>query len=211
MSIALTITRDLSVNQRIKFLIDQYSMLTQRAFAERIGVSQSAISSLFSQRENRPGLDMLQKIAIAYPEVSLDWLMLGQGQMLRGAIPMAASTASTSELAQFIRDYMQISKQLEGIKATVRELRRNQALLKEDVDYSRQSLDVIKENQSNFNQDAQIAVKGLIGQCQQMLAKAQERYNNFLPMLDQAETELINMLNYQGKLEGQINSIVQPD
>jgi transcriptional regulator with XRE-family HTH domain len=85
--------KDLSVNQRIKFLIENYSQLTQRAFATRIGISQSAISSLFSQRENRPGLDMLQKIAIAYPEISLEWLLLGQGDMTK-------LMASPSEMAK---------------------------------------------------------------------------------------------------------------
>lgn len=88
--------KDLSVNQRIKFLIEDYSQLTQRAFAARIGVSQSAISSLFSQRENRPGLDMVQKIAIAYPEVNLEWLLLGQGNMLKPAVPL--SELATLEL-----------------------------------------------------------------------------------------------------------------
>ena len=73
----------MSVNQRIKFLIDDYQECNQKYFAEKIGVSPSAISSLFSKRENKPGLDMLQKIAIAYPEISLDWLLIGRGPMVK--------------------------------------------------------------------------------------------------------------------------------
>jgi len=84
--------KDLSVNQRIKFLIEEYSKLTQRAFAERIGVSQSAVSALFSQRENRPGLEMLQKIAVAFPEVSLEWLLLGQGNTMKPVAPTSEAT-----------------------------------------------------------------------------------------------------------------------
>lgn len=71
------------VNKRIKYIIDDYEKCSQKFFAEKIGVSQSAISSLFSQRENKPGLDMLQKIAIAYPELSLDWLLIGRGSMFQ--------------------------------------------------------------------------------------------------------------------------------
>lgn len=74
--------KDTSVNQRIKFLIDDYEKCSQKIFADKIGISQSAVSALFSQRENRPGLEMLQKIAIAYPEISLDWLLTGRGPML---------------------------------------------------------------------------------------------------------------------------------
>lgn len=89
--------KDLSVNQRIKSLIEYYSSLTQRGFADKIGVSQSAVSSLFSSRENRPGLEMLQKIAIAYPELSLDWLLIGRGPMFRSE----AIQAVRPELTQF--------------------------------------------------------------------------------------------------------------
>lgn len=96
--------KDLSVNQRIKFLIEDYSKLTQRAFAEKLGVSQSAISSLFSQRENRPGLDMLQKIAIAYPEVSTDWLLIGNGSMLRTEVAATSQEQPLSVIRREIKD-----------------------------------------------------------------------------------------------------------
>lgn len=92
--------KQISVNQRIKFLIDDYEKCSQKYFAEKINVSPSAISSLFSKRENKPGLEMLQKIAIAYPEVGLDWLLIGRGPMLKNekAKQMKESPVSAESL-----------------------------------------------------------------------------------------------------------------
>lgn len=102
--------RDTSVNQRIKFLIDDYQKCSQKAFAEKIGISQSAVSALFSQRENRPGLEMLQKIAIAYPELNLSWLLIGEGPMLQVEAATAQKQSSLS------------AEQLAIVKREIREL-----------------------------------------------------------------------------------------
>lgn len=72
-----------TINDRISFLIIEYTQCSQKEFAEKVGVSPSAISSLFSKRGNKPGLEMLQKIAVAYPEIRLDWLLIGQQPMFK--------------------------------------------------------------------------------------------------------------------------------
>ncbi|WP_151088047.1 helix-turn-helix domain-containing protein [Hymenobacter baengnokdamensis] len=193
--------KDLSVNQRIKFLIDEYSMLTQRAFAEKIGVSQSAISSLFSQRENRPGLDMLQKIAIAYPEVSLDWLLMGQGQMVRNAVQSSVPVPQTNELVQLIQEYVQVSKQLEGKKAAYRETATDLAQLRTEVQHHEAALQVQMGYLPSLNQKAQELMQAVIQQQQETLNHIRERYAAFLPLGEQAEEELLKALKYQGELE----------
>jgi transcriptional regulator with XRE-family HTH domain len=64
---------------RIKKLIEKHN-LTAAQFAEEIGVQRSAVSHLLSGR-NKPSLDFILKIKKRFPEVKLDWLLLGDGKM----------------------------------------------------------------------------------------------------------------------------------
>ena len=50
-------------------------------FADEIGVIRSSISHIISGRNN-PGLELLQKVLIRFPQISSDWLLLGRGEML---------------------------------------------------------------------------------------------------------------------------------
>ena len=57
--------------------------LTAAQFADEIGVQKSSISHIISGRNNA-SLDFIQKILICYPEVQMDWLMLGKGPIFKG-------------------------------------------------------------------------------------------------------------------------------
>ncbi|MBG8556189.1 XRE family transcriptional regulator [Hymenobacter guriensis] len=70
------------ISQRIRILIDSFADGNQRHFAEKIGITPSAISDLFGKRKNTPGTEMLQKIAAAYKNVSMDWLLNGEEPMI---------------------------------------------------------------------------------------------------------------------------------
>jgi transcriptional regulator with XRE-family HTH domain len=64
-------------SKRIQNIIEYYG-LTASSFAEKIGVQRSSISHILSGRNN-PSLDFTLKIIDAFPEVSLNWLLLNQG------------------------------------------------------------------------------------------------------------------------------------
>ncbi len=51
-------------------------------FAEILAINPAGISHILGGR-NKPGFDLLQKILIAFPAVSPEWLMLGTGPMCR--------------------------------------------------------------------------------------------------------------------------------
>lgn len=51
-------------------------------FAELLGINPAGISHILSGRNN-PGYDLLKKILTRFPNVSADWLLLGEGPMLR--------------------------------------------------------------------------------------------------------------------------------
>lgn len=56
--------------------------LTASKFADLIGVQRSSISHILSGRNN-PGLDFLNKILQHFPHISGDWLITGQGSMVK--------------------------------------------------------------------------------------------------------------------------------
>lgn len=69
------------MNERIKRLI-QNENLTYSGFAEKIEVSENSLKSMFN-RNTAPSYDTLGKIASVYRHYSLDWLLLGEGEMLK--------------------------------------------------------------------------------------------------------------------------------
>lgn len=64
---------------RIKQIIDKEN-LSSTQFASEIGVQRSALSHVLSGRNN-PSLDFMMKIKTRYPDINLDWLLLGKGKM----------------------------------------------------------------------------------------------------------------------------------
>ncbi len=51
-------------------------------FAETVGVQRSSISHFLSGRNN-PSLDVLRKILMAYPTINAEWLISGEGRMMK--------------------------------------------------------------------------------------------------------------------------------
>ena len=54
--------------------------MSQKSFAEEICISPGTLSSIFSGR-NKPTLNTLNNIHERFPEVNMDWLMNGKGEM----------------------------------------------------------------------------------------------------------------------------------
>ncbi|HRZ76329.1 MAG TPA: helix-turn-helix transcriptional regulator, partial [Bacteroidales bacterium] len=57
--------------------------LSASQFADQIGVQRSSISHVLSGR-NKPSMDFTEKILRHFPQVNLDWLIMGSGSMMKG-------------------------------------------------------------------------------------------------------------------------------
>lgn len=79
---------------RINHLID-YLGFTQTQFAEHIGIAPASMTHIIKGR-NKPSLDVISKILLSFEQVSPDWLLFGQGDMVRGK----KSTIETSKQAE---------------------------------------------------------------------------------------------------------------
>lgn len=64
---------------RIKQLMER-KKLAAAQFADEIGIQRSSLSHVLSGR-NKPSLDFMLKIKNRFPEIDLDWLLLGKGNM----------------------------------------------------------------------------------------------------------------------------------
>lgn len=82
-----------SIGQRFTQLI-QHLGLSKNAFAQSLDKTATVIQHLVDER-NKPGYDLLCKVFEVYPNVSKDWLLLGQGPMLSGQPPALEVAAAT--------------------------------------------------------------------------------------------------------------------
>jgi hypothetical protein len=88
-----------SIGQRFMQLIQQLG-LSKNAFAMSLDKTATVIQHLVDER-NKPGYDLICKVFEVYPNVSKDWLLLGQGQMLLNSPtpPVPAQVAEVTPLA----------------------------------------------------------------------------------------------------------------
>lgn len=90
----------MGLNERITKVIE-YSRLTPSEFADEIDVQRSSISHITSGR-NKPSLEFIIKIKSRFPEILWDWLVTGEGEMLKSDLqeiikPSSEPIESTEE------------------------------------------------------------------------------------------------------------------
>lgn len=56
--------------------------MTQQVFANAIGTTPATLSGIFNDR-TRPTINIIESIKKKFPDISLEWLMLGQGEMYK--------------------------------------------------------------------------------------------------------------------------------
>ncbi|MBH1959729.1 MAG: helix-turn-helix transcriptional regulator [Flavobacteriia bacterium] len=71
----------MNLNERISKIIS-YLELSASEFADEIDVQRSNISHITSGR-NKPSLDFLIKIKERFPELQWNWLIMGEGEMIK--------------------------------------------------------------------------------------------------------------------------------
>ncbi|MGZ5197627.1 MAG: helix-turn-helix domain-containing protein [Kaistella sp.] len=96
----------MNLNERISKIIS-YSELSSSEFADEIDVQRSNISHITSGR-NKPSLDFLIKIKERFPELQWDWLIKGEGEMIKTVeeeiIPEKPKTTLLPDLFSLIAD-----------------------------------------------------------------------------------------------------------
>jgi predicted transcriptional regulator len=77
--------------------------VSKTEFASVLNISPAILSHISSGR-NKPGVDVLQKILSHYPDISAEWLLMGQGDIYKAKI---VSKEGIIEALETIKDRMQ--------------------------------------------------------------------------------------------------------
>ncbi|WP_307759748.1 helix-turn-helix domain-containing protein [uncultured Mediterranea sp.] len=74
----------MSIKDRFKMIMER-EKLTAGAFAESIGVAQATISHILGPRNKYPSTEVILRLHQRYSDISLEWLLTGQGSMSNDA------------------------------------------------------------------------------------------------------------------------------
>mgnify|MGYP000629632162 CR=1 FL=1 len=91
-----------TINERLVQLIEALGMNLNR-FAKSIDKAYTSVESICKGR-TKPSFDLLESIFTAYPQVSRDWLLMGEGQMFRDSstTPAQVAVSADSYLQEFL-------------------------------------------------------------------------------------------------------------
>jgi len=89
-----------SVNQRIAELVYYYNKGNKSAFAKAVHISNQSLGAILGSRQSVPSLAALQKIGVALPQVRMDWLVLGEGDMMQASTAIHPPSLSDESVAQ---------------------------------------------------------------------------------------------------------------
>ena len=153
----------MEINERITKVLE-YSGFSASEFADEIDVQRSSISHIISGR-NKPSLEFVTKIKNRFPELSWDWIILGQGEMLQNNSALSTSESkinleeenSSPDLFTLIdEDYKNEVFVQENIQnETLRELNKSFPSPRKEILSDSQQLDIqenISEVQSIVNE-----------------------------------------------------------
>lgn len=87
-----------SIASRLKTFIT-YLGINDSAFADKCGISRSTLSLLLGGKNKKVSDQQIAQIHFAYPELSVVWLMFGEGSMLNIS-DQDSSTASNDEFSE---------------------------------------------------------------------------------------------------------------
>ncbi len=84
------------MKDRIKEIME-YKQLTSSQFADAVEVPRAVISHVLSGRNN-PSLEVVTKIVSSFPEININWMLLGEGEMLTTLANKIVSKPTRSEV-----------------------------------------------------------------------------------------------------------------
>ena len=74
--------------------------MTQQVFANAIGTTPATLSGIFNDR-TRPTINIIESIKKKFPDISLEWLMFGKGDMYQQSPNISEESSFTPETASY--------------------------------------------------------------------------------------------------------------
>ena len=107
------------IKERFKEFL-KHLKIGQGKFEANCGIGNGTINNI------KDGISSpnLEKISNRYPQISLDWLITGKGEMLKNETPVIGSVLYESENARLHRENESLSKKVITLLEELRELER---------------------------------------------------------------------------------------
>lgn len=109
----------MEVKDRIRMVIDSHKM-NAGAFADKIGVQRSNVSHVLSGR-NKPSFEFIEKLLVAFPRVSAQWLLTGKHVPNGVELTTGQETIAQNPVQKEIVE-TQIKKELKADKKVIKTL-----------------------------------------------------------------------------------------
>ncbi|WP_133256892.1 hypothetical protein [Hymenobacter edaphi] len=90
---------------------------------------------------SKPSFDTLEKIKAQYPQVNLEWLVMGTGQPLRGALYPVSESSVAGVSEPDIKPLGKPQREDPGLQAALAECQRELAIWKEKAETYKQLAD----------------------------------------------------------------------
>ncbi|MCO4818151.1 MAG: helix-turn-helix transcriptional regulator [Bacteroidetes bacterium] len=104
-----------AINKRVVQFLQQTGK-TKSEFANQLGISPAVLSHISNGR-NKVGLDLVQKITLHYPSLSIQWLVSGIGEMFE--------TENKANMALIAQEMKSLKKELNEMSNRLTVYKRN--------------------------------------------------------------------------------------
>lgn len=116
------------INDRIKYIVDQYYKSNVTAFAREVGATQGTIRDIITGRRNSPTAKTIEKILnVDAIKINSAWLLTGEGAMLKTDPPPIQLTSRGSDEKEIKIKMLQ--ERINELTELNRELERKNAIL----------------------------------------------------------------------------------
>lgn len=103
---------------RLMLIMSYLEISSLRGLAKQLGISFSKLQSY--QRGSAPGLDVLNNILVNMPNISAEWLITGNGEMLKGTDKSSKEDPEKTGIAEYLME--QNSKLIDQLKVKDQQL-----------------------------------------------------------------------------------------
>lgn len=79
-----TLGNDSTINERIRIICKKYYDNNVSEMARKTNISQPALRDIISGKANKPSFDTLESVVRSIRGINTEWLLVGQGEMLKG-------------------------------------------------------------------------------------------------------------------------------
>lgn len=149
-----------SVNNRIRLVYKSLN-ITLKSFSEKANISEGSLKNMFS-RGTKPSFDILEKIANAYSQISMDWLITGQGSMYNESTTHRGSSISITgdnNVSQSLsgngkigslnietKNTSVLEERVAQLEKQIEQLEQDKAFLQDLVSMQKEKIDMLTKN-----------------------------------------------------------------